>query len=278
MTQRDVWCLGFDFAGGGVRSAATSWRSLLLLGACASSLLGCEVEAGSGVIVSETRRVSSVSKVSVCCDFDVDFKIGSKPKLVLEADDNLIDNIEVEVKGGELAIEWDDDLMMYDPSQRVHLELTLPTLHSFAASGGARLKADDISGEQLHIDLSGGSEARFSQVWTDELAVELSGGSKVMFDLLSAKTTRLESSGGSSFEASGLSTYLRASVSGGGHLHAADLIADHVQLDLSGGSQAEVTATETLEGDASGGSTVHLHGTPSKNMDLSGGSEIKTQH
>lgn len=266
---------GVQLAHGHRGRAAAAFRSLLIMGACSGALLGCEGEAGSGVIVSESRPIPAVSKVSVCCGFDVDFKIGPQAELVITTDDNLINDIEVEVDDGTLEIEWEDELVRYDPSQRVRLQLTLPKLARFEGTGDARLKADDISGERLQLALSGGSNARFSQVWTDELQVELTGGSTVSFDLVSAKKTTIESSGGSEFEASGLSNELRASVSGGGEMRAEDLIADHVKLELSGGSEAEITATETLKAKASGASTIYLSGDPKSDVDLSGGSRLK---
>lgn len=268
---------GVHLAHGQKWHAAAAFRSLLIMGACAGALMGCEGEAGSGVIVSESRSIPALSKVSVCCGFDVDFKIGPQPKLVITTDDNLISDIEVDVDDGTLEIEWENEVVMYDPSQRVRLQLTLPELVRFEATGGARLRSDDISGERLHVDLSGGSDARFSQVWTDELQVQLTGGSTVFFDLVSAKKTSLDSSGGSDFEASGLSSELRASVSGGGEMRAEDLIADHVKLELSGGSEAEITALETLKGKASGASILYLSGDPKSDIDLSGGSRLKTK-
>ena len=237
--------------------------------------LGCEVEEGSGVIVSRQRSIPELSRVSVCCGFEVDFKIGEEPELVVKTDDNLIDEVEVEVDDGLLEIEWDDEPFFYSPSQPVRLELTLPRLTRFYGSGGMQLRADDVSSEGLVIDLSGGSRAHMSQVWVDDLRVTESGGSRIEFDLISAKRTVVDSSGGSIFEAQGLSSRLFSTVSGGGKLRAADLIADHVKLDLSGGSYAAVTALSTLDAEASGGSVIELSGDPERDVDLSGGSELR---
>ena len=249
-------------------------RSAVLLSWLASLTLGCEIVPGSGEIVSETRPIPEVAAVSVCCGFEVDLKIGDVPRLVVTADDNLIDKIEVDVNDGLLEIGWGEESSFFDPTEPVHLELTLPELVHFEGSGGVRLWAEDLASERLSIELSGGSQARMSQVFVNELHVEENGGSQISFELISSQKTVIDSSGGSILEAAGLSLKLDASISGGGKLKAEDLITDYTHLDLSGGSHAELTVMQTLKGEASGGSVMVVHGDPARDVDSSGGSEV----
>ncbi len=245
-----------------------------LIGFLSLFTLGCEGEGGSGVIVSERRSIPDATRVSVCCGFEVDFKIGDESELIITGDDNLIEEIEVDYNDKVLEIEWDDDWGNYEPTQPIRLELTLPRLVSFQGSGGMRLFSEDLHAEELSFDLSGGSQARIGQVWVDELTVRESGGSEIEFDLISAKKTRVDSSGGSVFEAQGLSDRLDVAVSRGGVVAGEDLIVDDVRVDLSGGSRLEITALESIVGEASGGSAIELNGDPRKDVDLSGDSHL----
>jgi hypothetical protein len=246
--------------------------------AFALALMGCEFEEGSGHIVRERHDIPAVSRVHVGDGFDVEFRQGSASTLTIETDDNLMDDIEVDVHHGLVEIAWEREGSLYEPSQPVKVEVTLPALSFFEVSGGGKLVAREIAEDALVIKLTGGSVARVGQVWSNDLRVELSGGSRAEFELISAARLELESSGGSIMRGSGLVPALFAQVSDGGLVGGQDLITDRARLQLSGGSQVELTVTDALKVDASGGSQVEFSGDAAVDADLSGGSQVDRRH
>jgi hypothetical protein len=59
---------------------------------------------GNGNLEKETRNVSSFDALDISSAFDIYLTQGNKESLVIEADDNLMDNIITEVNGGTLKI------------------------------------------------------------------------------------------------------------------------------------------------------------------------------
>jgi len=237
-------------------------------------LMGCEFEEGSGHIVRDRHDIPAVSRVHVGDGFEVEFTQGPGSELTIEADDNLLDDIEVDVHDGLVEVGWAHGGSFYEPTQPVKVEITLPALSYFEGSGGGKFVARELADDTLRIKLTGGSVARVGQVWSNALELSLSGGSRAEFDLISAGRLDLDSSGGSILNAAGLVPLFSAQISGGGHLGGQDLITDRAQLQLSGGSRAELTVTDALKVDASGGSQVDFSGDASVDADLSGGSQV----
>jgi hypothetical protein len=107
--------------------------------------------------------------------------------------------------------------------------------------------------------------------------IALSGGSRGTIDGLAAGTFEVDLSAGSVLTATGTAGALKLNVSGGSVAEIDGLTATTIDADISGGSQADVTATDAVDGSATGGSRISVAGGATTSVDTSGGSTVESR-
>ncbi len=207
---------------------------------------------GNGDVEKETRQVSSFNELDISNAFDIYLTQGNQESLVIEADENILEYIKTEVKGGVLKIYI---------KEKVRNIKTMKAYISFKM-----LDKIELSGA---CDLFGENEFKF-----DDLEIESSGASDMEMKFTADKVY-LDLSGASDVEFVGSANTLIVDVSGAADIHAQDFEVQRCTVDASGASTIKVFATEELNVDASGASTVRYKGKPSINMDSSGASSIR---
>ena len=225
--------------------------SALILSSCASRIVH-----GSGKVVAETRQVRRFSRVDVCCGMELYLEQSNRESLEIEAEDNILAEIESIVQGDILVIKFRGSYpdVVYSPKRSIQIYLTVNEIEGIEISGGGELFAEDISTNSLVIDLSGGSDAEIDFLKADYFDLNVSGGGDI--ELVGEVTKQfVDASGGSSYQAK-------------------ELHSEEATLNISGGGSAMVWVDEIFNVDASGGSSVRYFGTPRIQSDVSGGSEI----
>lgn len=233
-----------------------SWIVLtLFLFSVASASTGClylDGERGDGNVVKEERKVSGFSELDVSGAFTVYITQGNEEKLILEADENLMEYIRTEVSGNTLEIYTKGEIRDY---KEMNVYLTYKELTDIEISGAVELTTENrMKTTELDLEVSGAAELNMS-IEAKEISADFSGASEVEF--------------------SGYTGELDIDVSGAGELDAYEMEADIVRLDVSGAATARVYAREELHIDASGASTVKYKGEPKVYSDVSGASSIK---
>jgi hypothetical protein len=206
----------------------------LLLAGCISididgeSLTG---ENGSGDLVSESRAVTDFSSVEVAGALHAEYAAGDYA-LDVVFDDNLIDDLETVVRGGELRISCRN----CNPSDNASILIFAPDLNRIEVSGASRVDADDIDAPSLHLVLSGASRIQIDGA-VDDLEIDASGASRVEGEGLVAATLDVHLSGAS-----------RATIE----------VTDSAEGDLSGASRVDLAGDHNpdVDVDVSGGSSI----------------------
>jgi hypothetical protein len=184
---------------------------------------------------------------------------GSSESLEIEADDNILPEIESVVTNGELIVRFKDGF------GGIRLLNTSPII--------VRVSAIQVNG----VDISGGGRLDSTgPIQTSQLALNFSGGSQGIMTDLQAETLFVNMSGGSRMELAGNDTEQTISLSGGSNYQAGDLQSQTTTLDMSGGGKATLWVTETLNVDLSGGANASYYGSPMINQNLSGGSSLQS--
>lgn len=243
-------------------------------------LNGCALAAvrGSGNVVTESRTVTDFEQVEVCCGMELRLTQGDDVQLTLEADDNLLPEIETVVRDGTLLVRFRSRLGLFNLhlSRPIIVNLQMPTIHGIAISGGGSLETERLETERLTLAFSGGSQGAIGDVQAENVDLSTSGGGQVTIDNIDLDTLDLEvSGGGHTTIANGAITNQRVSLSGGSHYDGAAVEGETATLDLSGGAEARVWVTERLVVQASGGSQVEYTGNPALEQSLSGGSQLR---
>ena len=112
---------------------------------------------GSGNIITETRNVSTFTKVSAATSIDVDVQQGAETSVIVEADDNLIKYVETKIEGGELKIRLKNISIRNDATIKVHI--VAPRYEGFSASSSAEITSKNTITSSSNIKLKASSSA-----------------------------------------------------------------------------------------------------------------------
>ena len=207
---------------------------------------------GSGNVTTEKRDVSNFNGIDISNAFEVILKQGNNESLIIEADDNLMELIVTEVRGGVLKI-YSEKNFRHPKSLKIFI--TFKEIDFIELSGAVELTNDGkLTFDKLEIDGSGASEIDL-ELEADELEIEFSGASEID---LKGKITDVE-----------------ISISGASEISAYDLETDFMDIDISGAAEAKVFVNKKLNVEASGAASVRYKGNPSIDTDVSGASSVK---
>ena len=195
---------------------------------------------GNGNVVTEEREVNQdFDQVRGSRGLDVYLTEGNENKIVVEADENLLDLIETEISNGKLTITSSKNIGRAK-SKKVHV--TYVKLNKIEASSGADIIGNSvIKSETLVLDSSSGADIEV-EVFTKELYAETSSGADI--------------------EVSGKATSLNARASSGSDLDAKKLEVINCKAKASSGADITVNVQGNLDAKASSGGDVKYYGNP----------------
>ena len=209
---------------------------------------------GSGNIVSENRTESGFNSIDVSGDIDVYIKQDSASSVKVEADDNILEYIEVHTDGSTLEIYTEGNIRL-KPSHKIKVYVSNPEYKDLQVSGASSIRSENeiTSPGALHVDISGASEGRL-EVNAPKVSVNLTGASNAN---IKGKTKDFD--GGAS---------------GASEIRCFDLLTENAEVDASGASSIEVYASVKIAGQASGASSVNYKGNAQVNVEKSGASSV----
>jgi len=208
---------------------------------------------GNGNVVKQERSVSSFTGIDVGGAFKVYLTQGEKETLVVEADENLLDIIETEVRGNTLRIKTSQDIR---DSKALNIYITFKNLEDLDVSGACNLTGEN----------------KFK---LGDLDLGCSGASDVMLKL-SAEDVNLDCSGASEMDIYGSAETIDLDVSGASHIDAFEFEVKICKADVSGASRAKVFVTGELSAEVSGAASLKYKGDAViTNHDVSGAGSLK---
>ena len=209
---------------------------------------------GSGHIITENRTASGFNSIDVSGAIDVYVKQDSTTSVKVEADDNILQYIEVHTEGSTLEIYTEANIRLR-PSNKIKVWVSNPSYKEFTVSGASSIRSENeiTSTDVLHLSLSGASEGRL-EFNAPKVSVDLSGASNAG---IKGKTKDFE-----------------GEVSGASEIRCFDLLTENANVDASGASHIEVYASVKIEGQASGASSVNYKGNAQVNVEKSGASSV----
>jgi hypothetical protein len=148
---------------------------------------------GSGVAKSEVRETAEFTGVDVGGVFNVEITIGKDHSVEVEADDNLLEHIRTEVRGGILKIETSERIKS---ETGIRVRVTAPNIERLEASGVAKVSVAGINNRSIDVDTSGASKVKLDGT-TADLTIEVSGASKIDAAALKAENANVDASGAS---------------------------------------------------------------------------------
>ena len=122
---------------------------------------------GSGKVVTETRNVSGFDGLIVNETGNVIVDQTGTESLTITTDDNLLQYITTEVRGGKLVIEFKPGLI-FDNVKELTFNIGAKNLNSIEADGAANVQGKNIVTEKLSVKLNGASAVTLSGTATEQ--------------------------------------------------------------------------------------------------------------
>jgi hypothetical protein len=215
--------------------------------------------AGSGDISSVTQDVPGVNSVEVDYPSDVTIQKGEAETVSIEADDNLLPQLNTKVVNGNLVIRntesrWNDRVR---PTERIQVTITVKDLRRVQFSDAGTL---NISG----LDV-------------DDLDIEISGICDVTVEDLKASRLNYQISGIGSSEVAGVVQSLKLEMSGLGDFKGENLSVQDADVQLSGAGTATLWVTEDLKAEISGAGSLNYYGNPSVSKQITGAGTVNAK-
>ncbi len=210
---------------------------------------------GSGEIDTREIALGDVSEVRVGSALDVAIVPGDEPAVAIEADDNVLDRIEVTEQGQRVELRLERGIRLR--SATVDITVTMPSVTRVGASGAS------------NVDVTEGLEV-------DDLRVTASGASNVG-GAIDAALLDVSASGSSGVSLAGGAGRLAVSASGASDVDLRQLQVDgDADVEASGASDVGVHVSGTLRANASGASGVRYAGSPGDvTTQISGASSVE---
>jgi len=169
-------------------------------------------ESGSGDFVMQSYDLTGFDELEISGSFDAVVEIGDTYSIEVLVDDNLLDYVDVRVRGDELKVGLESGVSTRNGTFEVNI--SMPEMVALSVSGASDVVVDGIDEDELELDISGStdvliegesknvvldasgsSDVDIRLAGVDEVIVDLSGASSAAFS--SANTVNGELSGAS---------------------------------------------------------------------------------
>ncbi|WP_425235050.1 head GIN domain-containing protein [Ulvibacterium sp.] len=200
---------------------------------------------GNGHVVTVERTTDTYDGISASGFYDIELIDGKEGQLTLKGEENILDNIETEVKRGTLVIRSKDNKhLIPSRGEGVFITVSVDEIDKIRLSGSG----DFIGKKTLR---------------TRDMDIQVSGAKHI--DLtIDATDITIATSGSSNIDLKGNSEELTIRSSGSSNVKAYELEVDEATLELSGSSDVEVTVNESLMSRVSGSGNIQYRGNPDK--------------
>lgn len=198
----------------------------------------------------EERTLGNFKRITVGGIFKLKLEKGESPKVIIEADEEIMDKIITEVNGETLEIKLSGGKYKGD-LDITEITVVFTNLEEIIASGAAEVESE-------------------SEIVADNLKIDFSGATKGEL-IVNAGKLETELSGATNMELSGKATEHTAKISGASNFDAENLETQNTTIDLSGASNAEIDVVNKLNGNISGMGKLELKRKPAEsNISASG--------
>lgn len=209
----------------------------------------------SGVAAQKTEiRVDDFSELTFGTSGVLYLSQGSETKVVVEADEDVLEKIEFDQRGDRLVIRNRNDRGWNRGWGRSELKVyvTMQTIEAITLSGSG-----PIIGE--------------NRLETEDLEVKLSGSGSMELEVASRDLV-IGISGSGSIEMEGAGEDVSARISGSGKIRADDLEVKSLDARISGSGSIYMSVEDEIEASISGSGNVYYRGDPDRVINSSSGS------
>jgi len=208
---------------------------------------------GNGNVVTIERNTGDYDAVRIGGFFEVELIDGREGTVTLRGEDNILEFIETEVRGGTLTIKSKENMQLR-PSSGAKVFVTVPV--------------DEIDA----LRLSGSGKVTGKKTFKTANFEVHTSGSKNTSLTIDADAIKVISSGSSNITLSGITEKMTVTSSGSSNLRAFELTTDSAAISSSGSSNIRISVNDIIDVKSSGSSNIKYRGNPEKVYSKSSGS------
>jgi hypothetical protein len=227
----------------------------LLLGIVFISLPSCRKVIGHGPVVTEDRNVSNFNSIRFDVPGDLYYTQSNVYKIEIEAQENIIREIETYLVGDELKIKVDDNARLRS-REDIRINVSAPALSAITLSGSGNVKVLELyTPTNVKLTVSGSGNMAINKIETNDLDARVSGSGELMI-----------------FE--GVADHEDADISGSGRIDLLGMQAKTAGTKISGSGSVKLHVTDELNSRITGSGSVYYKGNPVVNSTVSGSGKV----
>lgn len=230
---------------------------------------------GSGNIITRSVNIADFSRIETSRAVHLVVEKRSGREAIIEADDNIMPYVIVEVDGGCLNVGIDDDIKSLN---NVTVKVTVPSdgnISAISASSASRVTVEtEIKSPKLMLDASSAANINITKsdvgtcsidassaanvegaIKADNCVIDMSSASDVNVALLAVKCDVTATSAASA-TLSGEAGDIEITVSSAAKVDAMDLNARNADVSASSGGSIKITCMKSIDASASSGGSV----------------------
>lgn len=213
-------------------------KQTLLYSAILLSFASCSKESlrGSGDTVTETRTVSSFSRVELSGAEELEVPYAADVRVEVSGYRNLVSDYETTVNGSTLKLKFDKDVWNVR-NNNLTVRIYTPDLDAVSLEGSGKITVMNNGDIHLH-------------------GAEINGSGDITVSQPTATARKFE-------------------INGSGKIFARDASGADVDAEINGSGNIEVTATKTLNATVNGSGTVEYWGGVKVTTNISGSGEVE---
>jgi hypothetical protein len=264
----------------------TRFGILMILALLAIPALACQVATGginiggtraingSGDVVEEQRLVSDFTQVEVANQGNLFIEIGETEQLRIEAEDNLLEYIETEVRNGKLTFRTANGVNLRT-QEPINYYLTAKELDSIAISSSGDVEAPDLAADQFSIVVQSSGNLTTGEITSERIDIRIGSSGDVDIEGLNSEflEVRISSSGNLTIH-TGSVIEQEIGISSSGDYEAKDLSSSVADVDLSSSGSVTIRVSESLRAELTSSGDVRYLGNPTVNSRTSSSGEV----
>ena len=200
---------------------------------------------GNGNMTTTTRTVADYDKVGLTGSMDVELVAGTEGNLKIEAEENLMEYITTESRGGRLEISVKKGYNI-QPSRSNKILITVPfkDLDAVYLTGSGDIRSSDvIKAENFETKVTGSGDVRL---------------------IVNSKNARAGITGSGDIALRGSAKDFDCKVTGSGDISAFEFKCERVDATVTGSGDIAVYASEELRASTPGSGDIKYKGNPAK--------------
>ncbi|MDX9925530.1 MAG: head GIN domain-containing protein [Ignavibacteriaceae bacterium] len=201
--------------------------------------------------MTEQISIDKIQSIDMAIDADVYLLMGEDQKVEIEAQQNIIEVIETDIKDGMWEIEYGRNVYRHEP---VKIYITLPYIDKIILSGSGDIYSEDT-------------------FESDEIELMISGSGDIDFSVNTLVSNSLISGLGHIY-IEGQTNFQHVEISGSGDYNSYDFLSSEADVSIPGSGNCRLNVSDRLDVSISGSGNVYYKGSPIIHSNISGSGGI----